>query len=77
MVTEWAIVKSLCLKLFHVTYVARLLHICALKVKSHLSHVNQLVAKSNQQQLKTKPDKPNSLPLVVCLSLFLQDEEAS
>ena len=47
-----------------------------MKVKSYFEDIDQLIAKPNQQQLKTKPDKPNSLLLVVCCSLLLQDGEA-
>ena len=39
--------KSLYPKLLHVTCVAHLLHNCAMKIKSHFEHVNQLIAKVN------------------------------
>ena len=68
--------KSLYPKLFHVTCVAHLLHNCAMKIKSHFEDVDQLIAKTKQQQLKIKPDRQNSLLLVTHLSLFLQDGEA-
>ena len=44
-------------------------------VKSHIEDVDQLIAKANQQQLNTKPDKSNSLLLIACPSLLLQNGE--
>ena len=38
-----AILKSLYLKLFHVTCVAHLLHSCVMKVRSHFENVDQLI----------------------------------
>ena len=78
MVASGAVLRSLYPKLFHVTCVTHcILHICALKVKSHVRDIDQLIAKSNKQWLKTKPSKPNFLLLVARLSLLSQDEEAS
>ena len=76
MVAADTILKSLYPKLFHVTCIAHLLHNCAIKIKSHVEDVDQLIAKVNQQEYKTKPDKPNSLLMVARLSLFLQNGEA-
>ena len=68
MMAAGAILKSLYSKLFRVTCVAHLLHNCAMKVKSHFESVMNKSRRSNQQQLITKPDKPNSLLLVARLS---------
>ena len=42
-----AILKTLHPKLFHVACVAYLLHNCAIKVKSHIKDVDQLIVKVN------------------------------
>ena len=41
-------------KLFHVKYVAHLLHNCAMKIKSHFEDVNQLIAKVKAVTIKYK-----------------------
>ena len=46
--------KSLYLKLFHVTCVAHLLHNCAMKTKSHFENVDQLIAKIRAVTIKNK-----------------------
>ena len=71
-----AILKSLNPKQFHVTFVARFLHNCAMKVKFHFEDVDQLIAKVKLTTVKTKSNKPNLLPLVAHLSLLIQDAEA-
>ena len=71
MVAVGAIIKSLYSNLFHVTCVAHLLHNYVTKVKSYFEDVEHLIAKANQQQLKTQPNKPNALLLVARLSLLL------
>ena len=48
-------------KLFHEACVAHLLHNCAMKVKSHLEDIHQLVAKIESATSRNKPD---SLQLV-------------
>ena len=45
MIAAGMTLKSLYLKLFHVTCVAHLLHICAMKIKSHFEDVDQPIAK--------------------------------
>ena len=45
MVAAGAILKFLYLKLFHVTCVAYLLYVCAMKVKSHFENVDLPIAK--------------------------------
>ena len=47
MAAAGAIQKSLYPKLFHVTCIAHLLHICAIKVKSHFEDVDQLNSQIN------------------------------
>ena len=47
MIAAGIIVKSQYPKLFHVTYVAHLLHNCVMKIKSHFEDVDQLIAKVN------------------------------
>jgi len=54
MVAAGNVLKSLYLKLFHVTYVAHLLHNCAMKVKSHFHDVDQLIASIKATTVKTK-----------------------
>ena len=46
--------KSLYPKLFHVTCEAHLLHICAMKIKSHFEDVDQLIAKVKAITIKNK-----------------------
>ena len=46
--------KSLYPKLFHVTCKAHLLYYCAMKIKSHLEDVNQLIAKVKAVTIKNK-----------------------
>ena len=48
MIAAGITLKSLYPKLFHVTCVAHLLHNCAMKFKSQLENVDQLIAKSKQ-----------------------------
>ena len=50
--------KSLYLKLFHVTCVAHLLHNCAMKIKSHFENVDQLIAKAKAVTIKNKTRQP-------------------
>ena len=54
MIAAGIILRSLYPKLFHVTCVAQLLHNCAMKIKSHLQHVNQLIAKIKAETIKNK-----------------------
>ena len=70
MVVAGTILKSVYPKLFRVTCVAHLLPNCVMKANYHFDDVDQLIAKSNQQQLKTKPDQPNSQLLVARLDLL-------
>ena len=42
MVAASALLKSLYPKLFHVTWVAQLLHNCAMKIRSHFQYVDHL-----------------------------------
>ena len=77
MIAAGITLKSLYLKLFHVTCVAHLLHNCAMKIKSHFEDVDQLIAKVKAVTIKNKTRrKQKSLLLVTRLSLFLQDGEA-
>ena len=46
--------KSRYPKLFHVTWVAHLLHNCAMKIKSHFEDVDQLIAKVKAVTIKNK-----------------------
>ena len=46
--------KSLYPKPFHITFVAHLLHNCAMKIKSHFEDVDQLIAKVNAVTIKNK-----------------------
>ena len=54
MVAAGITLKSLYPKLFHVTCVAHLLHICAMKIKSHFEDVDQLIAKVKAVTIKNK-----------------------
>jgi len=54
MVAAGAIPKSLYPKLFHVTYVAHLLHNCAMKVRSYFKDVDQPIAKVILVTVKNK-----------------------
>ena len=54
MIAAGITVKSQYPKLFHVTYVAHLLHNCAMKIKSHFEDVDQLIAKVNAVTIKNK-----------------------
>ena len=65
-----AILKFLYPKLFHVTCIAHLLHSCTMKVKSHFENVDQLITKVKSATVKTKPDKPDLLQLVVCTRII-------
>ena len=47
------ILKSLCPKLFYVTYVAYLLHNCAMKVNGNFEHVDQLTSKVKSETVKS------------------------
>ena len=49
--------KSLYLKLFHVTCLAHLLHNCAIKIKSHFENVDQLIAKIKAVTTKNQTSK--------------------
>ena len=44
MIAAGITLKSLYVKLFHMTWVAHLLHNCAMKIKSHFEDVDQLIA---------------------------------
>ena len=54
MIAAGITVKSLYLKLFHVTCAAHLLHSCAMKIKSHFEDVDQLIAKVKEVTIKNK-----------------------
>ena len=54
MIAAGITLKSLYSKLFHVTCVAHLLHNCAMKIKSHFKHVDQLIAKVEAITIKNK-----------------------
>ena len=54
MIAAGITLKSLFLKLFHVTSVAYLLHNCAMKIKSHFEYVDQLIAKVKAVTIKNK-----------------------
>ena len=54
MVAAGAMSKSMYLKLFLVTCAARLLHNCAMKVKSHFKDVDQIIAKVKLATVKNK-----------------------
>ena len=54
MIAAGIILKSLYPKLFHVTYVAYLLHNCAIKIKFHFEDVNQLIGKVKTVTVKNK-----------------------
>ena len=54
MIAAGITLKSLCPKLFHATCVAYLLHNCAMKIKSHIEDVDQLIAKVKAVFIKTK-----------------------
>ena len=72
MVAAVAILKSLYLKLFHVTCVAHLLHNCAMKIKSYFKVDDQLIAKVKSATDKNKTRQANLLLLVAYFSLLLQ-----
>ena len=46
--------KSVYSKLFHVTCIAHLLHNCAIKIKSHIEDVDQLIAKVKAVTIQNK-----------------------
>ena len=52
MIAAGITLKSLYAKLFHVTYVAHLLHNCATKIQSHFEDVDQLIAKVKAVTIK-------------------------
>ena len=54
MIAAGVTLKSLYLKLFHVTCVAHLLHKCAMKIKSDFEDVYQLIAKVKAVTIKNK-----------------------
>ena len=54
MIAAGITLKSLYHKLFHVKCVAHLFHNCAVKIKSHLEDVDQLIAKINAVTIKNK-----------------------
>ena len=54
MIAAGITLKSLYPKLFDVTCVAHLLHICAMKIKSHFEDVDQLIAKTKAVTIKNK-----------------------
>ena len=54
MITDGMTLKSLHLKLLHVTCVAHLLHNCAMKIKSHFEDVDQLIAKIKAVTIKNQ-----------------------
>ena len=66
MVATGGISKSLYPKLFHVTCATHLLHICAMKVKSHFEDVDQLIAKVKSAVVKNKT-RPAKFATIGCL----------
>ena len=54
MIAAGITLKSMNIKLFHVTCVAHLLHNCAMKIKSHFEDVDQLIAKVKAVTIKSK-----------------------
>ena len=54
MIAAGITLKSLYPKLFHVTFVAHLLHNCAMNIKSHFENVDQLIAKVKVVTIKNK-----------------------
>ena len=54
MIAAGITLKSLYPKLLHVTYVAHLLHNCAIKIKSHFEDVDQLTAKVKAVTIQNK-----------------------
>ena len=54
MIAAGITLKSLYPKLFYVTCVVRLLHNCAMKIKSHFEDVDQLIAKVKAVTIKNK-----------------------
>ena len=54
MIAAGITLKSLYLKLFHVTCVAHLLHNCAMKIKSLYEDVDQLIAKVKTVTIQNK-----------------------
>ena len=70
-VAAGAMLKYLCPKLFHVTFVPHLLQNCAMKVKSHFGDVDELIAiiksvtiKNKTRQIKFASIGCSSQPLV-------------
>ena len=61
MVAVSALLKSLYPKLFHVTWVAQLLHNRAVKVRSHFQYVDHLIAKVQLVTVKNNTRKPDLL----------------
>ena len=72
MVATGAIQKFLYPKLFRATCVADILHICAMKVKSYLEVVDQLIAKVKSATVKNKIRQAK----FATIGRLLQDEEA-
>ena len=54
MIAAGITLKFLYLKLFHVTCVTQLLHNCAMKIKSHLEDVDQLIVKVKAVTIQNK-----------------------
>ena len=54
MIAAGITLKSLYSKLFHVMYVAHLLHNCAMKIKSHFEDLDELIAKIKAVTIKNK-----------------------
>ena len=63
MITASITLKSLYPKLFHVTCVAHLLHNCAMKIKSHLEDVDQLIAKFKAVTIQNKTRQAKFSPI--------------
>ena len=76
MVAAGVILKSLYLKLFHVTCVAHLLHNRAIKVKSHFEDVDQLIDKVKSVTIKNKNRQAIFTATGCRLNLLLHDGEA-
>ena len=57
--------------LMHVTCVAHLLHNCAMRVRAHFKNIDEVIARSRQQQSKTKIARKIFMMLVCHLLLTL------
>ena len=66
MIAAGKTLKSLYHKLFYVTYVAHLLHDCAMKIKSHFEDVDHLIAKVKAVTTKNKTRQAKFFVIVYC-----------